>query len=64
MEELLLALARDGAAEVADAAFGQLLPALLAWCRASDRVHAALLPHTLAAAGALLQQCAAARRCS
>jgi len=33
------------------------LPALLAWCRPSDRLHAALLPHTLDAACALLQQC-------
>lgn len=53
----MLALAQDGAQEVADAAFGLLLPALLAWCHASDRLHASLLPHTLAAATALLQQC-------
>jgi len=56
-EELALALAQDGATEAAEAAFGQLLPALLAWCRPSDRLHAALLPHTLDAACALLQQC-------
>jgi len=57
VEELALALAQDGATEAAEAAFGQLLPALLAWCRPSDRLHAALLPHTLDAACALLQQC-------
>lgn len=59
MEELALALAQDGAQEVADAAFGMLLPALLAWCQAGEHLHASLLPHALATITALLEQCGA-----
>ena len=57
VEELALALVQDGAQEVTDAAFGVLLPALLAWCQAGDLLHASLLPHALATISALLEQC-------
>lgn len=56
VQGLLLQLAKDHSQDVVDAAFEQVLPAVLAWTGDSDLLYTALLPAILADIRASLER--------